>query len=105
MEGTEMLTLRSRAIAAAAAAAIALTTFSATPADAGTRRGDAAALAAVVGVFGTIAAIAAADAARDRHYGYYRPHHVAPYPGVPIYRGPVHRGHRWSGWHRHHRHR
>ncbi len=99
-----MLTIRSRVIAAAAAAAIALTAFSAAPAQARVRNGDAVAAAAIAGLFGTIATIAAANAARD-HYGYYRPRYVAPYPGVPVYRGPVHRSHRWGGWHRHHWHR
>jgi hypothetical protein len=102
MEGYEMFTIRSRAIAAVAAAAFALTAFSTAPANAGTRRGDAVALAAIAGLFGTIAAVAAANAARDRHPGYYRPYPVAPYAGAQVYRGPVHHGPRWSGWHRRH---
>jgi hypothetical protein len=94
-----MLTIRSRALAAVAAAAIALTSFNVTPASAGTRRGDAAALAAIAGLFGAVVAIAAANAHDD-----YRPYARAPHYGAPVYRGPVHPGHRWSGWHRNHRH-
>jgi hypothetical protein len=97
-----MFTIRSRVIAAAAAAAIALTAFSTAPAQARVRNGDAIALGAIVGLFGTVAALAAANAARDRHYG---PYYAAPHPGAPVYRGPVHRSHRWGGWHRHHWHR
>ncbi len=98
-----MLTIRSCAIAAAAAAAIALTSFTATPASAG-RRGDAVALGAIVGLFGTVAAIAAANA-HDRRESYYRPRYVQPGYGGRYIHGPVHRGPRWDGWHRHHRYR
>ena len=93
-----MFTTRSRALAAVAAAAIAFTAISFTPANAGPRRGDAVALAAIVGLFGTVAAIAAANA----HERSYRPHYRAHDYGAPVYRGPVHRGHRWNGWHRRH---
>ena len=76
-----MFTTRRRAIAAAAAVAIGLTSFSAAPANAGHRHGDAAAAAAIAGVFGTVAAVIAAKAARDRYKVYHGPHYgyAAPY--------------------------
>jgi len=90
-----------RIVAATAAAAVALSTAIVTPADARSR-GDAAALAAIVGVFGTIAAIAAADAARDRYDG---PYYGAPYYGPGPYYGVPHPAPYWrhgrrSPWHR-----
>ena len=97
-----MLTLRSRAIAIVAAAAIAPTSFSAS-ANAGSRHGDAVALAAIAGVFGTIATIAAANAARDRYDAYYGPRYAPGY-GAYQYRGPVHGGPQWRSWHRRHWH-
>jgi hypothetical protein len=104
MEDKAMLTLRSRAIAVAAAAAFTLATFAPGTAEARVRNGDAVAAAAIVGLFGAVAAIAAANA-RDRYEArYYRPPY-AVHPGYGYgYRGPVHPGHRWQGWHRHHRH-
>ena len=83
-----MLTNRMRILAATVAAAVAFTSASFTPASARSR-GDAAALAAIVGVFGTIAAIAAADAYRDHHPHYYghRPYYGGPYAPPPAYYG------------------
>jgi hypothetical protein len=103
-----MLTIKRCAIAATTAAAIALTSFSATPASAGTRHGNAVAAAAIAGVFGTVAALIAADAARDRYARYYGPPPVVyppyAYGAAPLYRGH-HGGPRWHGWHRRHWHR
>ena len=102
-----MLINRKRIIAATAAAAIAFGTASfSTPASAGSR-GDAVAVAAILGVFGTIAAIAAADAARDRYHG---PYYGAPdYYGPQAYYGPApyagaYRGPNSGHWRRHHWH-
>jgi hypothetical protein len=96
-----MPTFRSRAIAVAAAAAFAVAAFAPGTAEAKVRNGDAVAAAAIVGLFGAVAAIAAANA-RDRYEArYYRPPY-AVHPGYG-YRGPVHPGPRWHGWHRHHR--
>lgn len=108
-----MLTIRKSVIATVAAAAIALTSFGAAPAHAGSRRGDAVAAAAIAGVFGTVGALIAAKAARDRYKAYYGPHYAMPYHGgyaapyaygAPVYRGP-HGGPQWHGWHRRHWHR
>ena len=60
-------------------------------------RGNAAALAAVVGVFGTIAALAAADRHRRDRYYYGRPYYGPTYHYGPVYR---HR-YRHRHWHRH----
>ena len=68
------------------------------------RRGNAAALGAVIGVFGAIASIAAADRYRDRYYygdPYYGSYYGGPYYGAPYAYGPVYR----YGYGRHHRHR
>ena len=91
-----MLSNRLRALAAVVATAIALTSVSFTPADARSRRGDAVAAAAILGIFGTIAALAARDQFRDPYYG------PAPYYGGPVYGGPVYGGPRWGDWHGHH---
>jgi hypothetical protein len=88
-----MLTIRSRAIAAAAVAVLALTTLGNSTASAGSR-GNAAALAAVVGLFATVAAIAAANVHDER---YDRPHY-----GAPGYGGRTHDGLRWGDRHRRH---
>lgn len=55
------------------------------------RNADRAVLGAVAGIFGTIATLAARDR-YERHYGYGRPYHYAPYgygPPAPYgYYGP-----------------
>ena len=116
-----------RVIAAATAAAIALTAVGFTPAAAapaskqtiaasdstdfsGARRrdyGNRAALGAVLGVFGAIATIAAANAARDRAYGYYD-YGYGPYDYgyAPNYGGyAAAPAFRFGGGHHHHHHR
>ncbi len=99
-----MLRNTKRALAAATVAALALTTVSFTPAEARMRRGDAAVLAAVVGVFGTIAAIAAADAARDQYRHRHGPYYGAPVYAPPAYSGPVYPAPGYGHWRRHHWH-
>lgn len=72
------------------------------------RRGNAAALGAVLGVFGTIAAIAAADRYRDDYY-YGDPYYYGPgpyyYGGGSYYDGGYYSGGAYKGWgggYRHH---
>ena len=69
------------------------------------RRGNAAALGAVIGVFGAIASIAAAERYRDRYY-YGDPYYGSYYGGSYYYGGPYANGpvYRYGYGHRHHRH-
>ncbi len=128
-----------RSVAAALAVAVTLTTFNLAPAQAAERkvsgpefapatdtttdfsarrrhyrRGNAAALGAVVGVFGAIAAIAAAERYRDGYYygdpynyGYFEPgpyyYGGGPYYGGGHYLGGHAFGGGRHGGHRHHR--
>jgi hypothetical protein len=62
------------------------------------RRGNAAAMGAVLGVFGNIAALAA----RDQYYDYYGPPYGGPYYGGPYaYYPPVYRHRYWHHYHHH----
>ncbi len=119
-----------RSVAAALAAAVTLATFNLAPAQAAERkvsgpelapatatttdfsarrrhyrRGNAAALGAVVGVFGAIAAIAAAERYRDDYY--YGDRYYGGYYGGPYTYGPVYPygGYGYGGHRRHHHHR
>ena len=116
-----------RSLVAALAVAVSLTTFNLAPAQAAARkvsgpeltpatdtttdfsarrrhyrRGNAAALGAVVGVFGAIAAIAAANQYRDGYY-YGDPYYYGPgpyyYGGGPYYSGGYYGGGHYRGGH------
>ena len=99
-----MRTTIRRAILAAVAGILVVTTIGLTPAEARHRHyGNAAAVAAVVGLFGTIAALAAADQYRDDYYG-YGPYYGGYYPARYAYYGGGYRGYRYGGGHWHHHH-
>jgi hypothetical protein len=99
-----MRTTIRRAILAAVAGILVVTTIGLTPAEARHRHyGNAAAVAAVVGLFGTIAALAAADQYRDDYYG-YGPYYGGYYPAPYAYYGGGYRGYRYGGGHWHHHH-
>jgi hypothetical protein len=84
-----MLARTFRAIALAAATAIALTAVSVTPASAGRRNNDAAAIAAFAAIIGTIATIAIAEQRRSQWEDYQRSRVYTP----PYY-GPARNYHR-----------